>query len=288
VSLRKAGVVLLCNVVLTPFLLTGAQPALASAYPIESHYSQPGPSRVSTSSASDSTGATYDLYYPADLASLPQLPLLTWGDGTNAPPTSYPGVLDQLASWRFVVVASTCLNCGTGAEMLAGVNYMLGKNGDPTSPFYGRIDTAEIGALGHSQGAGGAVNATNNSGGLIKTDDPICLPAQKWVAPSTQFDVSALRVPTMFLGGSADPVIAPPSALQGYYAQVPGPAALLILKGAGHLTIENTGGGYLGYLTAWFRYILDADSYARGAFVGSPPEANVNRSWVDVAEKNLP
>jgi hypothetical protein len=30
------------------------------------------------------------------------------------------------------------------------------------------------------------------------------------------------------------------------------------------------------------------DSYARGAFVGGPPEININTSWQNQAEKNLP
>jgi hypothetical protein len=60
------------------------------------------------------------------------------------------------------------------------------------------------------------------------------------------------------------------------------------LRGAGHNTIQGTGGGYLGYLTAWLRYQLAADPYAATAFHGSRAELLGNPSWVNQAAKNLP
>lgn len=268
-------------------LLRAAVAGAATPYPIESHYAAVGPAAVLTSTATDASGGTDTLFYPADLASGAARPLLTWGNGSSTPTSSYPGVMNHLASWGFVIVASTSVNTGTGQEMLAGVNYMLSQNSNSSSIFYNRIDASKVGALGHSQGAGGTVNATNNSGGLIKADVPICLPDQRYVHSPDQFNVAALRVPTLLLGGNAD-LIAPPTTLQGYYNQIPGAAALAILKGANHFTIEGSGGGYLGYLTAWFMYNLRGDQYARAAFVGTPPELNINRNWVDAAEKGLP
>ncbi|MFI6604185.1 hypothetical protein ACIBHX_48835 [Nonomuraea sp. NPDC050536] len=41
-------------------------------------------------------------------------------------------------------------------------------------------------------------------------------------------------------------VISPNSAIQGYYDKVPGAAAKALLKGAGHNTVQGTGGGFLG------------------------------------------
>ena len=59
-----------------------------------------------------------------------------------------------------------------------------------------------------------------------------------------------------FVGGQNDWLIASPSTLTGYYNKVPGAAALGVLKGAGHNTIQGTGGGFLGYITAWLMYQL--------------------------------
>lgn len=216
-------------------------------------------------------------------------PILTWGNGTNATPSQYTGVLSQLASWGFVIIASNSTATGTGNEMLAGAQDMVNLNSDPTSLFYDKLNTNEIGAIGHSQGAGGSVRATVNSNGLIKVDVPICLPAQIWIStPTDAYNPAQLTVPVLFLGGSNDFFIASPQTLKGYYNEVPGAAALLVLNGADHNTIQGSGGHYLGYLTAWLMYQLQGDQYARGAFVGNPPEANTNSNWSHQAEKNLP
>lgn len=165
---------------------------------------------------------------------------------------------------------------------------MISLNSNPDSQFYQQLNTDAIGAIGHSQGAGGSIRATLHASGLIKTALPINLPAPIWVSQSDAFDVTQLAVPVLFLSGSNDWLIAPPWALLEYYLKVHGAAAMLVLNGADHLTIQGSGGGYLGYMTAWLMYQLQDDQYARAAFVGGPPEANTNTHWSCQAEKNLP
>lgn len=263
---------------------------LAAANAIESIYKVAGSYSVSTASVTDAGGAViYNLYYPTNLgAGDLRHPIITWGNGTNALSSHYWGLLNHLASWGFVVVASTDMTTGTGAEILAAANYMVQQDSDPGSIFYQKLDTARVGAIGHSQGAGGVVNATNHSSGLIKTTVPIALPNQIWVSPGDEYYVQLLTVPVLFLGGANDIIIASPATLTGYYNQVPGAAAVAVLKGAGHNTIQQTGGGFLGYINAWMMYVLCNDNTARGAFVGAPPEINTNTSWQNRAEKNLP
>jgi hypothetical protein len=263
---------------------------VAAANAIESIYKVDGSYSVSTASVTDAGGAViYHLYYPTHLG-VGDLrhPIITWGNGTNALPSHYWGLLNHLASWGFVVVASTDMTTGMGAEILAAANYMVQQDSDPGSIFYQKLDTARVGAIGHSQGAGGVVNATNHSSGLIKTTVPIALPNQFWVSPGDEYDVQLLTVPVLFLGGANDIFIASPATLIGYYNEVPGAAAVAVLKGAWHNTIQQTGGGFLGYINAWMMYVLRNDNTARGAFVGAPPEINTNTSWQNQAEKNLP
>jgi hypothetical protein len=62
---------------------------------------------------------------------------------------------------------------------------------------------------------------------------------------------------------------------------------MLVLKGADHVTIQGSGGEYLGNITAWLMYQLQGDQYGRSAFVGNPPEANANTNWSWHAEKQL-
>jgi pimeloyl-ACP methyl ester carboxylesterase len=234
------------------------------------------------------SAAPYRLVYPANLgAGGFQHPVVTWGNGTFATPDNYPGVLQQLASWGFVVVAFARDTTQSGLEMLAGAELMVAANANPSSPFYQHIDTDSIGALGHSQGAGGAVNATTKSDGLITTVVPIALTRPLLVDPEGQFDLSAVEVPAFFLGGGLDILVAPPFTIRNAYDEVSGPAAVAILRGADHLTIQNSGGRFLGYLTAWLMYQLQDDPYARAAFVGQPPEINTNSAWRDQAERDL-
>ncbi len=260
-----------------------------AANAIESTYAATGSFSVSTANVTDASGTViYNLYYPTNLSTGGLHPIITWGNGTNALPSNYWGLLNHLASWGFVVVASTDLTTGTGAEILAAANYMVQQNSNSGSIFYQKLDTAHVGAIGHSQGAGGVVNATNNSGGLIKTTVPIALPNQIWVSAGDEYYVQLLTAPVLFLGGSKDVIIASPATLTGYYNQVPGAAAVAVLKGADHNTIQNTGGGFLGYINAWMMYRLRNDATARGAFVGSPAEINTNTSWQNQSEKTLP
>jgi pimeloyl-ACP methyl ester carboxylesterase len=270
--------------------MAGNASLATAANAIESVYKVAGTFAVSTANVTDGSGTViYNLYYPTNLgAGGLQHPIITWGNGTNAVPSNYWGLLNHLASWGFVVVASTDTTTGKGDEILAGANYMVQQNSNPASIFYQKLDTAHVGAIGHSQGAGGVVNATNKSNGLIKTTVPIALPNQIWVSAGDEYYVQQLTVPVLFLGGSSDIIIASPSTLTGYYNQVPGAAAVAVLKGAGHNTIQNGGGGFLGYINAWMMYRLRNDNTARGAFVGSPPEINTNTSWQNQAEKNLP
>ncbi|MCA2223964.1 alpha/beta hydrolase family protein [Nonomuraea aurantiaca] len=260
-----------------------ARPAQA-ADTIEAHYKVAGPWAVTTA---DAPG--YKLYYPADLgAGGVKHPIITWGNGTNAVPTQYSGLLNQLASWGFAVVASTDTTTGTGSEMIAAAQYLIARNTDSSSVFYGKLDVTKVGAVGHSQGAGGSVNTATKSGGLIDTVVPIALPAPIWVSSGDKFYVDQLTCPVLFVSGANDTLISPNSALQTYYGQVPGAAAKAQLKGADHNTIQGTGGGFLGYVTAWLMYQLQGDTYARGAFAGTTPELNTNAGWQNQVEKNLP
>jgi hypothetical protein len=214
-------------------------------------------------------------------------PIVTWGNGSFAVPSQYTGLLEHLASWGFVVVASTSSRTAKGVEMLAGARYLVAENDRRASDFYRTLRTRRVGAVGHSQGAGGAVNATNRSRGLVRTTVPVALPDERLVSPGDEYDVARLRRPVLFLGGGLDLVISPPTTIRGFYDRADGPAAMAVLTGAGHNTIQGTGGELTPYLTAWLRYQLASDRFAAGAYVGTRPEIDRNPAWQDQREKRL-
>jgi hypothetical protein len=260
-----------------------------AASTIETQYKATGSWAVSTANATDSGGRTFVLYYPTNLgAGGVDHPIVTWGNGTNASPSNYTGILNHLASWGFVVVASTSGTTGNGDLVLAGANYMVGQNSVSSSRFYQNLDVTKVAAMGHSQGASGALNATTKSNGLITSTMVFNLPNDVWISSGDKTNWSQIVKPVFFVTGSNDSFISSASGNTAHYNKVAGAAAKAVLKGAGHNTVQGSGGGFLGYEVAWLLYTLKGDTFARGAFAGSAPEINGNTNWQNQAEKNLP
>ncbi|MFD0366033.1 hypothetical protein ACFQZZ_31725 [Nocardia sp. GCM10030253] len=295
-----------------------AAPGYQPAGPVEATYYQAGPHPVAIRTGTDcctSTRDAYDIWHPANLgANGTRYPIITWGNGTNAHPREYDYLLSHLVSWGFVVIAPDMTNTGTGAQMLDAVTYLTEQNHDPASVFYGKLDTRSAGAMGHSQGGLGALNALARSRGALTTAVTVEMPMQALckamplvpgqdicIDPATLTSGSVLLV-----NATADPVspsnqIAPqqqigPQSMQGYYDAMPAwlPKAKAALADANHNDIQGQPGctnygctagvdGYLGYLTAWFMDRLRGDSHAHSAFVSGTGEMLRNAHWADQA-----
>jgi hypothetical protein len=223
-------------------------------------------------------------------------------------------LLNHMASWGFVVIASEDPMTGPGQTILDAANYLVQKNSDSTSIFFNKLNVAQIGAFGHSQGAGGAINAVIKSGGTIKTVIPIELPAQVWcTTPPNCIDTHNLTTGSVFfIDGSLDIPISPPTqppqvtgeqSIDAFYKAVPNSVAKLkgTLLGPSHNDVTgqpdcktavqpciNGVYGYLGYPTAWMMYQLQNDNYAHGAFVnGSGEMFSQTLNW-ELVSSNLP
>lgn len=283
--LRVAGVAAVAAVAA---FASGVQEA-RGASAIETTYRATGPWAVSTGTAT-AFGGTYKLYYPTNLgAGGVRHAILTWGNGTNATPNNYNGLLTHLASWGFVVIASNSGSTGTGTQIRDGAYYLVNQDATPGSIFYQKLDAANVGALGHSQGAGGALNATLLSGGVITSTLTVALPDPIWWStPVPNMATFPTGAQIFFIRGTSD-FLATEGAATNWYNPVPGGAAKAAQKSAGHNEVQNANTRLKGYITAWMLYTLRGDAYARGAFVGSPPEINTNTAaWQNNAQKNLP
>ncbi len=285
---------------------------------IELKYYAAGPWAVTVSTGTfccDSSGNKFDVYYPTNLgANGFQHPMLTWGNGTGAVPSKYAYFLTHMASWGFVVVATQDKNSGAGQTILDAANFMIAANGDSASLFFHKLNVSQVGAIGHSQGASGAINALNHSGGVIKTVVPIELPGQQFcINPANCTDTTHLTAGSVFfIDGSLDIPISPPTqtpqttglqSIQAYYDAVPAGVQKLkgTLIGPTHNDVHgqpscagapapclNGVYGYLGYPTAWMMDRLQADAYAHGAFVNATGEIfSQTRNWKLVAS-NIP
>ncbi|QKT12049.1 MULTISPECIES: poly(ethylene terephthalate) hydrolase family protein [unclassified Rhodococcus (in: high G+C Gram-positive bacteria)] len=321
--LRKSLVVLVTAITAVVAAGTTAQAggiptsAAGPTKAVESTYSDRGPWELTTQKGfgcCDSTGAAFDVWYPTDLgANGERHPIITWGNGTFAHPHQYDYLLSHLASWGFVVIAADNTNTGSGREMLEAVDFLRRQDGDPSSVFHQKLDTDAVGAMGHSQGAVGTLNATAHSGGTVRTAVPIELPGQymctlglpKPEGMTTCTDPRELTTGSVFyVNGSDSPISASTQPLpwqmigiqsaQAYYEATPESLTKVraTLNGPNHNDIQGQPGctpdnlgcvngvtGFLGYLTAWVMDRLQGDTRAHSAFVSGTGELFGDPDW---------
>jgi hypothetical protein len=187
-----------------------------------------GPFTVSTEN-NVGPGGAFTLVRPNELGQggITLHPVITWGNGTGTMPSTYSFLLTHLASHGFVVIASNNTNVGSGQEMLQGVDWVLQQNMDASSKLYQKIDPAQIGATGHSQGGLGTLAAGADP--RIKATAPI-----EGAIGFGGFGGSGLHGPILLLAGGMDTTIQP-DGVRSYYNGVSDvPAALGILLNASH------------------------------------------------------
>jgi hypothetical protein len=290
---------------------------------IERKYFADGPWPVTSQLAAPccaANGFATDLYYPTNLgANGFKHPVITWGNGTAGTSSDAAYFLRHLASWGFVVVASQDGYERTGASILAAAHKMVDENSRPASPFFNKLDISHIGAVGHSQGAGGAVWAMINSYSTvgyppIVTVIPIELPAQHWCLcpPNEVLDtVNVTQGSIFFVDGSADVLVSPPTqppqvpgeqSIQAFYDAITANGVLKLkgtLLAANHNDIDGQPKchdkpfcdvgvyGYLGYPTAWLMYQLGQDPAAKAAFVSGSGEMFQQQSHWSYLQSNV-
>jgi hypothetical protein len=287
---------------------------------IEKKYAAHGPQVVTVAVSPqpcDHRGNRCDLYYPTNLAAGIPHPIITWGNGTGGVSSGVSYFLRHLASWGFVVVATRDRFTGDGTTILDAANFMVQANSDPGSVFFNKLDTNHIGAIGHSQGAGGATRAMIASNGKISTVVPIELPGQQFCfcSPNQVLDTASITQGSVFfVDGSNDIPISPPTQLQppqqvgeqslaAFYAAVPSavPKMSATLIGPTHNDITGQPGcdtatsvpclvgvyGYLGYPTAWMADRLGLDPTAHAAFVSGTGEIFSQTSHWEFVQSNI-
>lgn len=283
---------------------------------VEASFAAAGPYATTTGSLTDGAGRTFTLFYPSNYAALGfASPIITWGNGTNASPSTYTALLTHFAQYGFTVIASTQANAGSGIEIDAGAQDLVAQNAVAGSPFFNRLDVTKVAAVGHSQGAGGATRAATNDP-LIKTLLTFSLPSTSLVGtnpgcPNSRpaganyplsdatcmFYPPAIAQPVFFLGtrGFLDSIISSPATNTGFYTSLvghagPGEAVVGIVKktngkAADHNSVQTDPQGEWGYATAWLLFQLRGNATAAGAFTGAAPELLSNTNWSGSAIK---
>ena len=218
----------------------------------------------------------FNIYRPKDLAQGGYChPILVWANGHTDNPEpnppdcvsskycgSYLMLMNQLASHGFVVIASlsTITSQGTPLPTIVGLDWLVKQADDPMSPYYHHLDTAHIGALGHSEGGFSTSKAAS---------DP------RIVASATVSGSSinpGIHGPSLWFCGGKDTVVPCDGVEKTWAAITTQPAIFIDNLSADHggwLYQSGIKGPDIIGFTAWFRVHLMGDTANRKMFSGA-------------------
>lgn len=220
----------------------------------------------------------FNVYRPKDLAQGNYChPILVWANGHTDNPEpnppqcvtgggqycgSYLMVMQQMASHGFVVIASlsTITSQGNPLPNIVGLDWLMDQAKDPSSIYYQHLDTAHVGAFGHSEG--GASTCKEASDPRITAISTV----------SGTSSLAGLHGPALLFCGGKDTVV-PCSGVMSTYASITTEPAMFVENLAsdhgGWLYQSGAKGPDIFGMTAWFRVHLMNDTANRKYFYGT-------------------
>jgi hypothetical protein len=221
----------------------------------------------------------FNIYRPKDLADSGYChPILVWANGHTDNPEPNPPLcvvdsgankwcgqylplMNHLASHGFVVIASlsTTTSRGDPLPTIAGLDWLLQQAEDSTSPYYHRLDTANIGQLGHSEGAMSTCMSASEP--RYKALATIC---------GTR-TLTGVHTPMLFFCGGKDTTV-PCSGVHDVFLTVKDQPAFFIDElnsDHGWWVYQGAKGVSLSMAAAWFRVHLMGDTANRKYFYGT-------------------
>lgn len=255
---------------------------------IEEHYLHTGGYETThTTVSADAPIHKYTIYYPCELEENDkEYPMVLLVNGTGGKATKYKPLLEQLASWGFIVVGTQDKGTGTGETTIQALNYMLRENETQSSIFYGKIDVDNIGVTGHSQGGAATIRAITmyEESHYFKTAVPLS-PVSELTAEQTTnypYDCADINCPIFLLAGTSGEfeidIVIPFEQMEKMYDKITVPK---IMARRVDMTHDDMLYKAEGYVTAWFMWQLQGDENAARAFVGENPELLTNTMYQD-------
>lgn len=222
----------------------------------------------------------YSVYRPGLYKEGEKYPLIVWGDGTCAWPEAYGPLLRYVASHGFIVVAPNSRWVGDGSQMKKGLDFMFAATDDMASPYYQKVDTTKVGAMGHSQGGSGTIAAASDT--RVK-------------AVIIWNGGTSASKPFLAVTGDGDILNATPASMRRdmQAAAVPQGAFLfyhmIAMKGSspGHLTLVTEPERVVEPALAWWQYMLNGDAEAAKFFVGDDCKLCNREAEFEFGQKGL-
>ena len=209
--------------------------------------SQPGAFAVSqrTVTVTRASGTTFtaQIRYPASSAAAnapfataaAPAPAITFGHGFLSAVNLYDSTMDHLASHGYIVIATTSEgslfpnHANFALDIRQCLTWLEEQNALASSWLVGDVNTAAFGVSGHSMGGGASA--------LAAAADPRikCLAtlAAAETNPSAAAAATSIQLPSCFITGAQDAIVAPSSTL-GQYNNCDAPRQFVSIAGGSH------------------------------------------------------
>lgn len=255
---------------------------------LEKKYIQNGKYEISVKKVkADKPIKKYTIYYPTEMETEnKKYPMVLLVNGTGGKASKYEPLLEQLATWGFIVVGTQDKGTGTGETTIKSLNYMLSESENKDSIFYNKIDVDNIGITGHSQGGAATMNAITKyeESKYFKAAVTLSPVSEKTAAQATNYlyDSSKVNCPIFILAGTNGKfeieTVIPFEEFTKMYDKITSPK---VQDRRTNMTHDDMLYKAEGYVTAWFMWQLQGDAEASKVFIGDNPELLNNNMYQD-------
>ena len=202
---------------------------------------------------------TYIVYYMSELLTHnSKYPIVSWANGTGCAPSMYDGLLRELASAGYIVVASSETMAADGTAQIAAIDFVISENSNKSSALYNKVNYSKIGVIGHSQGGRSSVNAGASDSRITCV---LSLAGSNFVE-----EAEKLSKPVLFMAGTKDKIVDADRWIVTAYNAVTGPAVYASLNGAIHTTCCSNPTAYSNYAINWFNAWFYNDGNLKSIF----------------------
>ncbi len=253
---------------------------------------------------------THTVYHPKDLKALrgKKLPIIAWGNGACVNVGNrFRQFLTEIASHGYLVIALGPIGpkemeaappppapgqaatpplakppATTASQLIDAINWAMAENGRKGSPYFGRLDTKNIGVMGQSCGGVQAIKAS----------------ADPRVTMTISWNSGLLPTPSIGMENVSKEALAPLHAPIAYFNGDPGdvahkngkddferinhvPVLFAWREGMGHSgTYREANGGELGKVAvAYLNWRLKGDKTAAKMFTGTDCGLCRDKNW---------